>query len=802
MNANTCASLRIVGALLLLVGWPLHTIAQTMRGEVVDQTGLPLPGVTIEVLDGTIVTTTILSEADGTFTIPDAVRGTHVVAHLEGFESATVLRPDVSRIVLLIARASTTTVVVGSTLSPESPVAPLLGNTLTTTEIARLPNRRLQARESLPLLPSVIRGPDGLMRLSGARPSESPMLLDGFDVTDPATGVTSISLAYEAVQGVEVLRDPMTTTYGSLMGALFKMETRAGDQKQIGLQGFIPRPRFQNPGFGRIEGAFPRFFFGGRSAGSRFRYFTAVEYNFERITVPDVTQGSGPNTVEKGGSVFGRFDIDVSPQQQLTIDALIFPSRTELQGLSVRRDELASPTISAVDTFVGVTSRQAFGNSTLLTLRAGALSHDSSIHQNGSGPARLTAAGWRDNWFARVTRTAVRYSLAAALEKTITTSHGTHDFTASTGVRARRLTGSVSEDPVTVDNERGEVVRSVRFGPASSIAARDWPYEAAVRDLWRVNGRVQVDAGLRLDGIDRYGSLPSARGGVRYALDDAGVTVIKAGIGNFVGKIPLAVPAFAGYPVRTESVFDEATGRTRIAVYQPMVDRLRLPNAFAMTLQIERQIRPGFDAQVGFTRRRSTRLTTLDVPDTGGPLVVRSDGRSTYEELQVSARQVWPKNQQLFVSYVHSSARGELNDFMTLFTGFDQPLLQPGGMSRLSADARHRWLAWGTFNGPRGFVVSPVVEWHSGFPYSVLDSRYFYLGEPDQASFPPFMAVDMIAYKTVTYRSRAADVGIQLFNLTNHKNPRDVYPVVGASRGGTFTNSVGPILRGFMTIKW
>ncbi len=729
------------------------------------------------------------------------MRGTQVVAGLDGFEPTTVLRPDVGRIVLLIARASDTTVVVGSTLSPESPVAPLLGNTLTATDIARLPNKRLQARESLPLLPSVIRGPDGLMRLSGARPSESPMMLDGFDVTDPATGVTSISLAYEAVQGVEVLRDPMTASYGGLMGALFKMETRAGDQKQIGIQGFIPRPRFQNPGFGRIEGSFPRFFMGGRS-GARVRYFTAVEYNFERITVPDVTRGSGPNTVEQSGSVFGRFDIDVSPRHQLTVHGLIFPSATDLQGLSVRRDEFAAPSISATDMFAGVTSRRALGSSTLLTLRAGALSHDSSIRQNGSGPARLSPAGWRDNWFARVRRTAVRYSLAAVLDKTITTAHGTHDFTAATGVRARHLTGTVSEDPVVVDNERGETVRTVRFGPSSSIGARDWPYDAAVRDLWRVSGRLQVDAGLRIDGVDRYGSLPSARGGVRYALDDGGVTVIKAGAGNFVGKIPLAVPAFSGYPTRTELLVDEQTGRTRAAVYRPTVDRLRLPNAFAVTLQLERQIRPGLDAQLGFTRRRSTRLATIDVPEEGGPLAVRSDGRSTYEEFQVSARQLWANNRQLFVSYVRSSARGELNDFMTLYTGFDQPLLQPGGVSRLSADARHRWLAWGTVNAPFGVVVSPVMEWHSGFPYSIVDSRYFYLGEPEQASFPAFMAVDLIAFKTVSYRSRAADVGIQVFNLTNHENPRDVYPVFGTIRAGTFANSVGPIFRGFMTIKW
>src|SRR5205823_8335971 len=114
----TTAALRILGVALLLWAYPLDASAQVMRGVVVDQTGLPLPGVTVEVMDGTTKTTTVISEPDGSFAIPDAVRGTHVVAHLEGFESATVLRPDIARIVLLIARATTTTVVVGSTLSP------------------------------------------------------------------------------------------------------------------------------------------------------------------------------------------------------------------------------------------------------------------------------------------------------------------------------------------------------------------------------------------------------------------------------------------------------------------------------------------------------------------------------------------------------------------------------------------------------------------------------------------------------------------------------------------------------------
>ena len=135
-----------------------------------------------------------------------------------------------------------------------------------------------------------------------------------------------------------------------------------------------------------------------------------------------------------------------------------------------------------------------------------------------------------------------------------------------------------------------------------------------------------------------------------------------------------------------------------------------------------------------------------------GPAVVRSTGTGSYRELQVSVRQTWPHDQQLFVSYVRSSAHGELNDFAALFQTLDTPLLQPGGPSRLPADAPHRWIAWGTFNLPRRIVVSPVIEWHSGFPYSVVDERYRYVGTPNQGAFPAFVAADFVVFKTFTVR--------------------------------------------------
>ncbi len=60
----------------------------------------------------------------------------------------------------------------------------------------------------------------------------------------------------------------------------------------------------------------------------------------------------------------------------------------------------------------------------------------------------------------------------------------------------------------------------------------------------------------------------------------------------------------------------------------------------------------------------------------------------------------------------------------------------------------------------------------------------------------------MVVYKTVTVHKRSADLGVQIFNMTNHSNPRDVHPVVDPPYSGQFANSIGPIIRGYMALKW
>ena len=135
----------------------------------------------------------------------------------------------------------------------------------------------------------------------------------------------------------------MAVIYGGLLGGVVQIVSKPGGEKlQFGVQGFIPRPRFVSPGFGRLEGIFPRVYAGGAKFGGRLRYFGAVEYDFERIAVPQVTTGDGPNLIEQSATVFGRTDVRPHDRYNVTIEGLALPSRTGNLGLSPRRDESAS----------------------------------------------------------------------------------------------------------------------------------------------------------------------------------------------------------------------------------------------------------------------------------------------------------------------------------------------------------------------------------------------------------------------------------------------------------------------------
>ena len=101
-------------------------------------------------------------------------------------------------------------------------------------------------QDALPLLPGVVRGPDGTLNIKGTRPSQSGILVSSLNVTDPVTGNPAIELPLEAVETIHVYSNPYSAEYGKFTGAVTAIETRSGSNKlRYLVTGTLPRPRIR-----------------------------------------------------------------------------------------------------------------------------------------------------------------------------------------------------------------------------------------------------------------------------------------------------------------------------------------------------------------------------------------------------------------------------------------------------------------------------------------------------------------------------------------------------------------------------
>src|SRR5258708_39595247 len=77
---------------------PARGWAQPIRGTILDETGLPLPGATVQLLHEGRVLQVVASGPDGTFELDSSLPGAAVAASLEGVEPVSVTRHNAARL--------------------------------------------------------------------------------------------------------------------------------------------------------------------------------------------------------------------------------------------------------------------------------------------------------------------------------------------------------------------------------------------------------------------------------------------------------------------------------------------------------------------------------------------------------------------------------------------------------------------------------------------------------------------------------------------------------------------------------
>ncbi|MGH9470457.1 MAG: hypothetical protein ACRD1N_08965, partial [Terriglobia bacterium] len=180
--------------------------------------------------------------------------------------------------------------------------------------------------------------------------------------------------------------------------------------------------------------------------------------------------------------------------------------------------------------------------------------------------------------------------------------------------------------------------------------------------------------------------------------------------------------------------------------------------------------------------------------DNSNAFLLTNSGSSRYQEFETTMRWRTGEKADLNISYVHSTARGDLNTLSALYVPFEQPIIRPDYFADLPSDIPNRVITWGEFAAPWGLTLSPVFDIHTGFPYSSYDEYQNYAGPPQGRRFPRFYSLDFkiskdfhLPFLHIGFLKRHKFRGaLQVYDITNHLNPVDLYNNVDSPFYGHF----------------
>jgi TonB dependent receptor/Carboxypeptidase regulatory-like domain len=546
-----------LGISLLLVLSASAAFAQgkttgALTGRVTDDTGAPLPGVSVEIRGTTLIggARSLVTDKAGRFRLPEIPPGVYdVTVSLNGFQT-------IKRDGLVVSLGNTVDVPVTLKTETISETVEVIGeapaidatSSATTSNISNeilqnLPTARFQP-DALNLAPGI----NNSSAYGGGDGSGNSYQIDGVDVSDPQSGTPWAFVNYNIIKEVQLVGLGAPAEYGGFTGVVFNSVTQSGGNKVKGLAETLYTNKSLTGSNSNIPGlnatinkaSDSTFQVGGPLSKDKLWYFVSGQYLSMNST------DGGPNRTEKDPRAFGKMTWQAT--QSSDVEAWMEWDKYDVTGRGGSATVPLEATVkeNAPEFVWNVSDRTVLSENTIFSIaEAGYNGFYYLDPQNGFNiPGHIDGdtglASQNSVYFYKANRT--RNQLNTTLSHYASNFMGDHDF--KFGMEVERA---------TVQNRYGYTTgvwfydvpsagySLAYYGHGYNVSARNERLSAYAQDTWRVNSRLTINPGVRID-LNRgylpqgnvYKSNPVApRLGFAWDASGDGKTLVKAHYGRY-----------------------------------------------------------------------------------------------------------------------------------------------------------------------------------------------------------------------------------------------------------------------------
>src|SRR3984893_12472529 len=326
--------------------------------------------------------------------------------------------------------------------------------------------------DALPLVPGVIRTPDGRVQIAGQDEEHSSLLINSVNVNDPATGSFGLSVPIDSVVILKVMQSPYLAQYGNFTAGIVSAETRrGGDKFRYSLNDPLPDTRIRSGHIVGFADASPRLNLSGPLIKNRLYFVEGFEYLMSKTpvrTLPfpeNITRSDAYNS-------FTQIDALLGARNSITATLHFAPHSVQYATLNYFDPQPVTPNADYQENTGTISEHFGIGGGVVTSTFSGTR-FVTNVTAQAQGEMVLSPVGNSGSYFGQQSREATRFQWMEAWKPSSFNRFGQHSLQLGTVLAHAEDDGQVIDRNVSIQGASGQVLRTITYDGNGAFSLSD-----------------------------------------------------------------------------------------------------------------------------------------------------------------------------------------------------------------------------------------------------------------------------------------------------------------------------------------